>query len=91
MNPFDLTGPQFLGLYAVVALLALFVAVIVRLVCAGPSDPLPEDPRLHPYEWAHLAGGPQRVRQPPAAAGSLRPRPARVSARGRPGAISGAG
>ena len=57
MNPFDLPGPQFLALYAVVVLAGVVVAVILRRRARAPSDTVSEDPPLHPYEIAHLSGG----------------------------------
>ena len=38
MNPFDLQGPQFLFLYAVVFGLAVFIAAYLRWYLRQPSD-----------------------------------------------------
>jgi uncharacterized protein (TIGR04222 family) len=57
MNPFDLPGPQFLALYAAMVLAGVVLAFIVRRKSRTPSHDLLEDPRLNPYEVAHLAGG----------------------------------
>src|SRR5262249_7894118 len=57
MTPFDLTGPEFLTLYAVVVGVAVVAGVLLRRSLRGPADPPLETPRLDPYEAAHLAGG----------------------------------
>jgi uncharacterized protein (TIGR04222 family) len=59
-NTWGISGPRFLGVYA---LLFVGVLVAVRLLrlrpTAGRSDVPPPDPReLHPYELAYLNGGP---------------------------------
>jgi uncharacterized protein (TIGR04222 family) len=56
MNPFDLKGPEFLALYAVVAVSAMIVAGLWRRALRLPEDSL-EQPPLGPYDVAHLAGG----------------------------------
>jgi uncharacterized protein (TIGR04222 family) len=58
MNPFDLSGPQFLLLYFVVFVIGLVLAVRLRRRLRTPVDPPPERPRLSPYKVAYLAGGP---------------------------------
>jgi len=58
MNPFDLPGPEFLGLYAVLFVAAVTVAVFLRWYLRLPSDELPRDGiELTAYEVAYLAGG----------------------------------
>src|SRR5262245_15930945 len=57
MNPFDLAGPQFLGVFAVVAFLGLMAAWWIRRSYREPDGLPREEPELHPYEVAHLAGG----------------------------------
>lgn len=58
MNPFDLTGPQFLGFYIVLAIAAVIVAAILRSGLRLPDDePTPEMLQLDPYAIAYLAGG----------------------------------
>src|SRR5262245_14721939 len=57
MNPFDLPGPSFLGVFALVAFLGLMAAWWIRRSYREPDGQLREEPELHPYEVAHLAGG----------------------------------
>src|SRR5262245_41771514 len=57
MNPFDLTGPQFIALYAGLAVFGVIVAAVLRYNLRTPADPYIEEPVLRPYEVAHLAGG----------------------------------
>src|SRR5262245_8754633 len=60
MNPFDLPGPQFLGLYVVLFMAVVGVAAGLRWYWRRPIDePPPEALDLSPYEVAYLAGGPQ--------------------------------
>jgi uncharacterized protein (TIGR04222 family) len=61
MNPFDLTGPAFLGFYAVLIVVALVLQWgLRRLLESGPPPPLPLD---DPYAIAWLRGGaPEAVR-----------------------------
>jgi uncharacterized protein (TIGR04222 family) len=59
MNPFDLPGPEFLGLYAVLFVAAVTVAVFLRWYLRLPSDEPPRDGiELTAHEVAYLAGGP---------------------------------
>lgn len=55
-----ITGPTFLALYAVVAVLALVAMRLHRRWVAG-RGPEPQLDRLHPYALALLAGGPHRA------------------------------
>jgi len=58
MNPFDLPGPQFLGLYAALFVAGLAVAVFLRWALRQPSDePDPDSFNLAPLDTAYLAGG----------------------------------
>jgi uncharacterized protein (TIGR04222 family) len=61
MDPFDLPGPQFLLLYAVLVALGFLLAWLLRRSARAPADELDHDPDLHPYEVAHLAGGPTQA------------------------------
>lgn len=57
MNPFDLTGPEFLGVYVNVFLMVATVAAILRWSLRDPSDEAPElAEQLDPYDIAYLAG-----------------------------------
>ena len=58
INPFDLTGPEFLAVYTVVAAVACFLAFILRRSAAGsyPRAPVPAT-KLDPYDAAYLGGG----------------------------------
>jgi uncharacterized protein (TIGR04222 family) len=62
MNPLDLKGPEFLGLYA-----CLFVGVLLaalwlrRSLRSNGAEPPPEGVNLAPYEVAYLAGGERLV------------------------------
>jgi uncharacterized protein (TIGR04222 family) len=57
-NVLDLRGPQFLGLYAFLFLLASALAAILRRAMRGPcGPPPPEAHKLDPYEIAALTGG----------------------------------
>jgi uncharacterized protein (TIGR04222 family) len=58
MSPFDLKGPAFLELYAVVFFAAVAVAALLRWALRTPEpDPWQEPPDLGPYEVAYLGGG----------------------------------
>jgi uncharacterized protein (TIGR04222 family) len=58
MSPFDLQGPAFLELYAVVFFGAVALAAFLRWALRPPApDPWQETPALDPYEVAYLAGG----------------------------------
>ncbi len=56
MNPFDISGPDFLRLYAVLLAVLVVVAAIVRHSLRTPADG-PGRPQLDPYPTAYLAGG----------------------------------
>jgi uncharacterized protein (TIGR04222 family) len=57
MNPFDLTGPEFLGLYLFFFVLTLGLALYARRSLAQPvEEPADPFPQLDPYEVAYLAG-----------------------------------
>lgn len=58
MNPFDMTGPQFLQLYALLAVTVLILAYLLRQFLRQPGgEPLDDELKLLPYETAYLAGG----------------------------------
>ena len=58
MNPFDLTGPEFLLLYKWVAIAAVCIGLVARGALRQPSDdPSHEALDLTPYEVAYLSGG----------------------------------
>jgi uncharacterized protein (TIGR04222 family) len=69
MNPLDLTGPEFLPLYLILAGMALVCGIGLRLLASMPWSPLTsfsslarrakvsEGLQLDPYEVAYLAGG----------------------------------
>lgn len=64
MNPFDLTGPQFLAFYGVGAVLVALATVLIVLLVSRP--PQPGDAaeiakQLHPTEAAFLIGGTERA------------------------------
>lgn len=57
MNPFDLTGPQFLGFYIVLAITVIVVATMLRSALRLPDDePTADMLQLDPYAIAYLAG-----------------------------------
>jgi uncharacterized protein (TIGR04222 family) len=62
MNPFDLPGPQFLGLFVVGGFVALLVAVGTKHFLASIGKP-PADvrERLRPEQLAYLVGGLERA------------------------------
>lgn len=58
MNPFDLKGPDFLGLYIGLFVASLIAAVVLIYFLRTPSDePRFDLDRLKPYHVAYLAGG----------------------------------
>src|SRR5260370_20282838 len=58
MNPLDLQGPEFLGLYVVLFVAAVAAAFFLRRFLRLPGDePSREALDLSPYEVAYLAGG----------------------------------
>lgn len=64
MNPFDLSGPDFLALYSGVAVAALVGAALLRWHLRQPSDDiLAEELVLDTYEVAYLSGGSERAVQ----------------------------
>src|ERR1044072_4124364 len=57
-NPFDLRGPEFLALYAVVLIVVVIACVQMRRRMTGIDGDIRVLPsRLDPYETAYLAGG----------------------------------
>jgi len=56
MNPFDISGPDFLRLYAVLLAVLVVVAGVVRHSLRTPADD-PGRLQLDPYQTAFLAGG----------------------------------
>jgi uncharacterized protein (TIGR04222 family) len=64
-NPLDMKGPEFLGLYLVLAVIALIFAAIVRQMFrpSGDIEELSKRGELDPYEVACLAGKPVRAVQ----------------------------
>jgi uncharacterized protein (TIGR04222 family) len=58
MGPFDLPAADFIGLYSIVILVGLVLAVLLRWLLRAPGGTAPAALDLHPYEVAHLAGGP---------------------------------
>jgi uncharacterized protein (TIGR04222 family) len=62
MNPFDLSGPEFLGLYGILLFLTLVVAVCLRRGLRASGDEAPElASQLDPYDIAYLAGKEERA------------------------------
>lgn len=62
MNPYDLRGPEFLGLYVLLLLLCQAAAALLRRTLSGPGGPA--GPRLLDLQFvevALLAGGPERA------------------------------
>ena len=60
MNPFDLTGPEFLRLYVVVLVVAVVVGIALRWWLRRPGGEAPAGVLEHyPYEAAYLSGGAQ--------------------------------
>ena len=63
MNPFDLPGPEFLKLFAVVALVASVLSIVLVILMRwwlgrdAYTSPLEDNPDLGPYEVAYLSGG----------------------------------
>jgi uncharacterized protein (TIGR04222 family) len=62
-NPLDWSGPEFLGGYLVLAIVAAILALIVRMLFAphATSDETKGKSPTDPYEIACLAGGPARA------------------------------
>lgn len=57
-NPLELPGPEFLLLYVVGFIVAVLMALIVRIRMSEVEDEsFPSEPNLDPYEIAYLAGG----------------------------------
>jgi uncharacterized protein (TIGR04222 family) len=56
MNPFDVPGPQFLGLFIAGGFVALLVAVVIKHFAARPGR-RPRDEPLQPEQLAYLVGG----------------------------------
>ncbi len=62
MNPFDLPGPQFLGLFIGGGFVALFVAIAVKYLLAGPATARVEHlGRPRSDQLAYLVGGLERA------------------------------
>lgn len=62
MNPLDMRGPEFLGLYVVLAAAAFPIGALLRVMASGPSGrPDEHDLDLDPYEVAYVAGGEELV------------------------------
>lgn len=62
MNPFEMHGPEFLGFYFVLFIVALVGAIYLRSTLRLPNDePTPDMLKLDPYEIAYLAGGADRA------------------------------
>jgi uncharacterized protein (TIGR04222 family) len=62
MNPLELHGPEFLGLYLLVLMGASALAFGLRWLLRLPAGaPPPEIAHLSPYEVAYLAGGERQV------------------------------
>jgi uncharacterized protein (TIGR04222 family) len=57
MNPFDLRGPEFLLLYAVLALGTLLLGIAARRLVVPAVDPPVRLPELGPFALAQLVGG----------------------------------
>src|SRR5437879_3122915 len=58
MNPFELSGPDFLGFYTAAVACGVVVAVVLRWWLRRPGgEPEMETLDLSPYEVAYLAGG----------------------------------
>lgn len=61
-NPFDLPGPEFLGLYLFLLFLASLLAFVLRYWLSKPGgEPPREAEHLGPYEIAYLIGGESRA------------------------------
>src|SRR5262245_21161673 len=61
-NPFNWTGPRFLGFYIALLTCGIGAAILLRRSLRQPSDePAPEHLALHPYEVAYLAGSTNQV------------------------------
>ncbi len=57
----ELRGPAFMGVYAVLVLVSLVAAAFMRWQLSGPSSTPGPDPVLDPYETAYITGGPFAV------------------------------
>ena len=64
-NPLDWRGPNFLGFYLLLMIVAAITALIVRILFAPaePRDGISKTPPLDAYEAACLASGPYRAVQ----------------------------
>ncbi|MFO0899957.1 MAG: TIGR04222 domain-containing membrane protein [Pirellulales bacterium] len=60
LNPFDMRGPDFLLLFAIVYAVSLLFAGVLRFVLRGPAGPACAV-QLSPYEKAFLSGGKRRA------------------------------
>lgn len=58
--PFNLRGPEFLGIYLAIVAVMVAVAFFLRRQLAGPAEIIETD-SLSPYAVAYLSGGPNRV------------------------------
>lgn len=61
MNPFDLTGPQFLVLYVVLLVVTVGVALALRQRARRWAGSAPTQRELDPYEVAYLSSGAQQM------------------------------
>ena len=61
-NPLDLTGPEFLALYAGLAVACLVWNFAARAILNSPGSP-PSDPEVSDYEIAFMQNGRERVFQ----------------------------
>lgn len=64
MNPFELRGPEFLFLYAVLTVLVMVASVALRRKLDGEASPALRSPATlvsDPYLIAHLRGGPEET------------------------------
>src|SRR5947209_382710 len=83
MSPYDLPGPEFLGLYLGLLIAAVACAEVLRWWLRKPgADVNQEDPPLTPYEVAYLAGG-RKGAAHAAVAGLVRKEALSVNAAGR--------
>lgn len=57
LNPFNFTGPHFLGFYAELIVVTFFAAAGLRWLGRRPHDDPPTNLDLGPYDVAYLAGG----------------------------------
>ncbi len=61
MNPFEWSGPYFLGSYIAALVAAWVIAPYINWWLRAPLDVPEETPALPPYQTAYLAGGPWRA------------------------------